>query len=201
MASFFSRRTPTSSFTALDCSEAGCKELEDRAARAKVNIKVVQANLFEPPNDLEGTFDLVITFRVVEHFDNRKNVLIALKKHLKPGGKLYTVIPNMAGSIGAMTKWLNKEIYDIHNPHNLNDLVNGHTHAGLHVEKANYICSTEFGVLSACLTKNTSKTKFHVYLWATRLTKFIFFVESKLFSIPPTRLLSPYTFCIAKKKS
>lgn len=198
---FLAQQNSTSSFTGLDYAEAGCKELEERAILAKVNIKIVQADLFEPPESLLGKYDLVITFGVVEHFDDLENALRALVKYLKPGGKLYTIIPNMAGSIGTLTRWLNKDVYDIHNPHNLQDLVKGHNKAGLAIEKANYLCSTDFGVLSACITENTNKRKVSTYLWLTRLTKIIYFIESKLSNAPATRLLSPYIYCIATKDS
>lgn len=196
---FLAREFPTSTFTGLDYSEAGCKELEERATNEGVNIKVVQADLFSCPEELIGKFDIVITYGVVEHFDNLKSVVETLATYLNPGGQLYTIIPNMAGSIGKLTKYLNKDVYDIHNPHNLSDLVTGHKNAGLRIEQANYLCSTEFGVLSACITEESTKKSQCIYLWLTRLTKILFFFESKFFKLPSSQLLSPYIYCIAKK--
>ena len=198
---FLAKQYPDSSFTGLDYAKAGCKELKDRAKIENVDITVVNADLFQPPKELIGKFDILISFGVVEHFDNLSETVKALSVFLKPTGTIFTIIPNMNGSIGYLTRKLNKDVYDLHNPHDLASLKKGHEDAGVIIKKANYLCSTEFGVLSACINhKSNAKAKF-TYLWLSRLTKFISIFELKLLRLPASRLFSPFIYCITEIKS
>ena len=194
------REFPTSSFSGLDYSEAGCDELRKMAIAENVNINVVCADLYSPPEGFENHFDIVITCGVVEHFDSLDEIIPALTRYLKPNGKLYTIIPNMSALVGSLVKSFDRSIYNIHNPHDLKSLTNGHKTAGISVEHANYVCSTEFGVLSACINEDTSKLKRFIYLWLTRLTRVISVIERKIGNLPATRYFSAYIYCIAVKK-
>ena len=198
---YLAKHYPDCSFTGLDYAEAGCKELKERADIAKVNITTVKADLFEPPEELIGKFDILISFGVVEHFDDLAETMKALTVYLKPGGSIFTLIPNMNGTVGYLTQKLNKDVYDLHNPHDLKSLKIGHETGGNVIKKANYICSTDYGVLSACINeKSTYPAKF-IYLWLSRFTKLISIFELKLFRFPVSRTFSPYIYCIAEKKS
>jgi len=196
---FLAKQYPNCSFTGLDYAEAGCKELKERAEVAKVNISTVKADLFEPPEELIGQFDILISFGVVEHFDDLSETVKALAVFVKPKGTIFTLIPNMNGTVGYLTRKLNKDVYDLHNPHDLEALKKGHAGEGV-IEKANYICSTDYGVLSACINDESSTLARFIYLWLSRLTKLISIFELRFFRLPVSRIFSPYIYCIAKKK-
>lgn len=84
----------------LDYSERGC-EIERAMLRdAGVDGEVVCGDLFEPPMSLRARFDVVVSFGVMEHFDDTTAAARALAAYLTPGGVVVTVIPNMTGAIG-----------------------------------------------------------------------------------------------------
>ena len=197
---FLAKQYPGCSYTGLDYAEAGCKELEERAKIEEVEISTIQADLFEPPEELIGKFDLLISFGVVEHFDDLSETIKALAVFIKPTGTIFTIIPNMNGTIGYLTRKLNKDVYDLHNPHDLAALKKGHEDANVVVRKSSYLCSTEYGVLAACINDESSSVKRLIYLWLSRLTKLISIFELKLFRLPAIRLFSPFIFCISEKK-
>jgi len=146
---FLAKQHPSSTFTGLDYAESGCEDLKQLAENANVDIEVFCADLFSPPEHLKDKFDLVLTYGVVEHFDNLDEVVMAVSTYIKPGGKVFSLIPNMSGVLGVVAKYLNREVYEIHNPHNLRNLIDGHEKANLTTLSASYVCPSEFGVLSA----------------------------------------------------
>jgi hypothetical protein len=138
-----------------------------------------------------------LSFGVVEHFTELSHVLLAKQKYLKDKGLMFTLIPNMAGSIGYLTKLFNREVYEMHNPHDWNSFLAGHREAGLMVISGGYIGSTNFGVLSSCFEKSQGFS-WHTYVFLTRLTKAMGLVESKFGDLPSSRLFSPYIYAISR---
>jgi SAM-dependent methyltransferase len=181
----------------MDYSDAGCELLRRRGNHLAIEIEVVNSDLFQPPEDLIGGFDVVYSAGLVEHFANLGDVLAALARFLRPGGELVTIIPNMHGILGPLTKRWNKEVYDIHNPHSLATFLAGHADAGLQVIRSGYLCSSNFGVLSACFQGGARKGA-GTYKWLSRLTKALWWYESRAFELPKTAWLSPYMYAISR---
>jgi len=182
---------------ALDYSEVGCVSLDNKSAHAGIKIKTVCADMFSPPKDILGQFDLVMSFGVVEHFENLSFAIDASAAFCKPGGILYTLIPNMAGFNGLMTRFWNRSVYDIHIPHDRESFLAGHKKSGLEVLSCEYLGSTNFGVLSSCFP---SQRGFNYWLYKqfTRISKIIWLVESKVGRLPATRSLSPYIVAVSR---
>lgn len=56
--------------------------------------------------NLSGTFDLIIMNQVLEHMKNPLGILLQLKKHLNPFGRILIVVPNRRGfNNEARTYW------------------------------------------------------------------------------------------------
>jgi cyclopropane fatty-acyl-phospholipid synthase-like methyltransferase len=184
------------SFTGLDYSERGCAMLARRAQSEGVQVEIIQRDLFaEPPAELTR-FDLVYSVGVVEHFEDLGAVLAAKRRFLAPRGRMLTIIPNMAGILGTLTRRYNRRVYDAHVPHTMRSFLQGHAAAGLQVRTSGYLCSSNFGVLSSCFA-GTSDPGWTTYLWLTRLTKGLWFLESAIGELPHSQLLSPYLFAVA----
>ena len=62
-----------------------------------------------------GTFDIVYSNGVVEHFKDVKEIIRQHAVFLKPHGKALIVIPNLSGVWGILTKWLAPDILGMHN--------------------------------------------------------------------------------------
>ncbi len=198
---FLAKRHPSCQFAGLDYSQPGCQQLRIRADKEKVDIAVYCADLFNPPDEILESFDAVISFGVVEHFDDLPAVLEAFQQFVKPGGLIYTEIPNMAGIIGPITRWLDRAVYDVHNPHDLLALVKGHQAVGMSITNSAHIASTGFNVLTSCINDQTSGIKRFAYLWMCRLSTAINLFETSLFRLPKSKVFSPLMFCLARKSA
>lgn len=196
---YLAAKYPTARFAGLDYSVAGCERLAARSARLGngAKIEVHQQDLFAETSPLHSQFRIVTSFGVVEHFTDLSHVLKAKRRYATEDGILFTLIPNMAGSIGRITKALDRTVYESHNPHDLASFIDGHKHAGLRVISAGYLGSSNFGVLSSCFRK-PGGIAWEAYVLLTRLSKAGWFYESRGGHLPVSKLFSPYIYVISK---
>ena len=195
---FLARHFPRSRFSGLDYSEAGCERLAARCRACGVHAEVHLADLFIPPGRLLGSFDLVLSFGVVEHFSPLGSVLSAKAALANRTGTVFTLIPNMAGICGRLTRRWNRTVYDLHVPHDLASFRRGHADASLELVSSGYLCSSNFGVLSSCFP-HPAGAAYQAYRQLTRLSKLIWLLESRGLRVPRTPALSPYIFGISRR--
>jgi len=181
----------------LDYSEDGCRLLYEKSKVNQVDIDVIHCDMFAPPVDMLKRFDFILNFGVVEHFKDLSEVLVAISKLSKPGGLIFTLIPNMSGIIGTLTKLWSKDVYDIHNPHDLHSFVSGHHSANLDVVWSGYVGSTNFGVLSSCF-QSSSGINYFIYKQLTRISKVLWLFESRIKPLPTTKVFSPYILVVSR---
>lgn len=197
---YLARKYPGGQFAGVDFSMAGCRRLADRAAAGtSVAIGIHNEDMFAAHSALHGAFDLVLSFGVVEHFSDLSAALLAKRRYLKDGGLMFSLIPNMAGSIGTLTKRFNRRIFDMHNPHDWDSFLKGHRAAGLAVMSGGYLGSSNFGVLSSCFEQR-SGLSWQAYVFMSRLSKAISLVESRLGNLPASKTFSPYIFAISQAR-
>lgn len=185
----------------IDYSEIGCRQAKTLLHREGVEGNVICASFFAPPREMVGLFDVVVSFGVAEHFEDTTACIHAFSKFLKPGGMLITIIPNLAGFIGMLQRLLNRRVYDIHIPMNLNNLWDAHESAGLEVILGGYFISANFGVLNLSGVEKDSLS-----FWARKLalfflreiTKVIWVFELISSPIPANRFSSAYIICVAQ---
>ena len=195
---YFAKKYPGSRFVGMDYSQAGCDRLAKRVATSgATNIDIYQHDMFAMESALHGKFDLVLSFGVVEHFTELSHALLAKRKYLKDRGLMFSLIPNMAGSLGHLTKLFNRAIYEMHNPHDWNLFLEGHCKAGLTVISGGYFGSSNFGVLSSSFKKHEGFS-WHTYVLLTRLSKAIWLLESKFGDLPGSKMFSPYIYAISR---
>ena len=190
---YFAKKYKDIEFFALDYSERGLRILNLFIENDHVeNLYTYEGDLFSSFAEI-GTFDLVYSLGVVEHFSNLPEVLSAKKRYLKEGGRMFSLIPNMNGINGSLTRLLNRAVYDIHVPHDLAGFEESHRKAGLEVLESGYLCSNNFGILSSCVEAGQG-WKWRFYKALTRIGKLIWYIEENLVDLPRTRLLSPYIY-------
>lgn len=192
-----SKKLNPSVCTGLDYSEEGCLILRKKAEHSNTNINVVLSDFFNPPDQLKNSFDFVVSFGVVEHFLDLAGTLKAISAYVKPNGIIYTLIPNLSGINGLLVKILNRKIYDIHVPHDLKSFESGHNKAGLEILWSGYLCSNNFAVLSSCFEKETGFL-YWIYKQLTRLSKVVWYFESRFFNLPTSKTLSPYIIVVSR---
>jgi 2-polyprenyl-3-methyl-5-hydroxy-6-metoxy-1,4-benzoquinol methylase len=194
---YLANQFDSSKFVGLDYTENGCTLLTQRAHEAGVNIEVVQEDMFAQTSRLHNKFNYVMSFGVVEHFDDLGFALASKKKYLTQDGIMFTLIPNMAGVLGSLVRNWNREIYDKHNPHDLASFLNGHQQAGLEVIAGGYLGSNNFGVLSSCFPERKGLPwQLSRVLVAASLASW--WIEDKTGDFPTTKTFSPYIYAISR---
>jgi 2-polyprenyl-3-methyl-5-hydroxy-6-metoxy-1,4-benzoquinol methylase len=131
----------------LDYSPLGAEQTAVRLRQSGIDGQVRCADLFDPPSDWIGSFDVVSWFGVAEHFQDTTAAIRAAASLLKPGGLMITQVPNMAGINGTLQRWFNKPVYDIHVPLDAPTLAAHHARAGLTVLSSEYVVPMDFGVV------------------------------------------------------
>lgn len=186
----------------LDYSPIGCQMAKEVLQANGVEAEVVCADFFSPPENLLGAFDVVISFGVVEHFDDTASCLRAVSSFLKPGGMLITNVPNMVGWIGSIQKLINRPVYEIHQLIDPARLREAHELAGLEVLECDYFIYTSFGVnnLTGISTNTVAGFLKKICLGVlSRASMLMWSIEEKVGAFPPRKFASPYINCIAHK--
>lgn len=195
---YLAKKFPSSQLVGIDYTENGCALLAERAHRDDAPIKVIHEDMFVEDSHFHGSFDIAISFGVVEHFDNLGHTLKAKSKYLSKGGVMFTLIPNMAGVLGKLTRRWNHEVYEKHNPHDWPSFLLGHQQAGLEVLSGGYLGSTSFGVLSSCFP-NRRGLSWQMSRALVAASLAIWWVESKVGNLPSSKTFSPYIYAISRR--
>ncbi len=193
------RRLGPERCSGLDFVEAGCDRLKSKAEQAGVNVEVVCADMFSPPDGMRRQFDFVMSFGVVEHFHDLPGVVRAIGSFAKPNGIVFTLIPNNKNTVYGrlMHRW-NRQVYDAHVMYDAADLKKAHEAAGMTVLWNGYLVSSSFGMLSWCFKDRKPDFSYWIYKQLTRVSKFLWLIESKVGLFRPTRYFAPYIVCVSR---
>lgn len=182
----------------LDYSELGCQQARDVLGAAGVEGTIVCANLFAPPHHMQGAFDVVVSFGVVEHFENTADALAACSAFLRPGGRMVTLIPNMRGAVGWLQRWADRGVYDIHVPLDAAAFADAHRGARLKVLSCDYVMPFNLTVVAIKDGRSpaSAATLRRLFAWAS---KGMWILErSGIRLLPPNGVTSPYIVCTAE---
>lgn len=175
----------------LDYSETGCHKSRGLLEHYGVEGEIINGDLFQPPAELLGKFDLVVSFGVIEHFENTALCLESCAAFVKPGGKLFTLIPNMHGITGFLQKLVDRSIYDIHVPLDKKDLTDAHLNAGMKSPDCGYFMSINLGVVnSGRFSSHPLNNGFRHLL--SIISKMFWLLEKYRICLPPNKFTSPY---------
>ena len=87
--------------TLLDRSATALRQAEELFSSSGATAEFVEADLFDPPADLVGTFDVSMSFGVCEHFLGRRRLEV-VRAHLdlvRPSGLALIGVPNRYGVV------------------------------------------------------------------------------------------------------
>lgn len=202
LSSHLAKRHQTARFSILDFSPSGCELARKRAVSENVKLDVYQADLFSPPREVLGSFDLVMSQGVVEHFADLSAVMAAKSRLIREDGKLFTLIPNFESPIyaGLCKRW-SVSVFEDHVAHDMQSFLKGHRNAKLDPVDSGYLGALEFSMLSMAMRGPEQKTWLDrkLYLWLTRISKAVHFMEYKTRDLPGTKLLSPFIYAVSVK--
>jgi len=128
------------SVAGLDFTENGCRLAVERLHKAGFDGTMYQRDFYAANDDLQGKFDFVVSFGLVEHFDDPSGPLRAMRAFLKPGGRLLTTMPNVSpGSLHVFFQRLvGPETLAIHHLMTAEDLRDFHKAAGYQIVRYGY---------------------------------------------------------------
>ncbi|HOE28150.1 MAG TPA: class I SAM-dependent methyltransferase [bacterium] len=188
--------------TGIDYSEQGCDSSRSMLDQAGVQGRIVQADLFEPPADMEEGFDLVMSFGVLEHFHDTARCLAAMAGYVKPSGRMVTVIPNMTGMIGWLQKLIDPAVYSMHVPLTKQDMMAVHAACGLQTLFCNYTLLLHLGVVNMNRLKShpAARVLWYAIGGVNLLVQAMNMTLSRGLDFNPCDpFTSPYLVCIARK--
>lgn len=82
------------------------------------DINIIEADLFAYKP--EKLYDMVLSFGLIEHFNDTKSIIETHLQFLKPGGVLFITLPNFKGVNGWIQRKFDKDNYDKHNISSMN---------------------------------------------------------------------------------
>ncbi|MFA5479643.1 MAG: class I SAM-dependent methyltransferase [Candidatus Muiribacteriota bacterium] len=167
----------------IDYSEEGIKNLKIYCDKNRIKCNLYLKDIFDDIPFLKEKFDVLISFGLVEHFEDYSEVIQKLSCFLKKDGIIITVIPNLKNSIYyKIQKLSEKNILKKHVMINLKDLENAHSSC---FEKIN--CAYA-GKINFFITNFGSKKNLSI-----KIIRFIFYILNKIFSKIITRESSFYS--------
>ena len=182
----------------IDYSELGCRQAAQVLHNEGVEGEIVYADFFSPPEPMLGAFDTVVSFGVVEHFEDTVTPVTAFSEFLRPGGLMITIIPNLVGAAGAIQKMINRPVFDLHVPLSQNALEEAHRSSHLEAVSCAYFL---FASLSIINIENLRSTPF--YRAAVRLrslvNKTLWVADRSIPLLKPNHWTSPYIVCSGRK--
>jgi 2-polyprenyl-3-methyl-5-hydroxy-6-metoxy-1,4-benzoquinol methylase len=181
----------------IDYSEVGCQQALQLLSNEGVEGQIVCADFFSPHESMIGEFDVVISFGVLEHFQDTQKCISAFSEYLKPKGIVITNIPNLTGLVGLIQGLMNRNVFNIHVPLSLAQVLEAHQESMLEPVSCDYFLSVNFGVVNFENLKDGIAYKWILqsFCWLNRA---IWFIE-RLIPIKPNRWSSPYINCVATK--
>jgi len=147
----------------VDYSYEGCESAMVNLEEAGGKGEIFCEDFFDLGEKFRGQFDIIVSFGVIEHFNDPLVVLNLTNNLLKERGVLITVAPNTESTIFKAQKFIDKNVYNIHKIFSLEDLSNYHKDAGMQVILERYLQFIDLAVLNY-----QSVLKGNSYKWIAR---------------------------------
>jgi len=131
----------------IDYTRTGVEQARANLSRAGCVGNLLQADFFDMEPGMRNEFDLLFSFGVIEHFEYPEVVVARFGACLRRGGILITYVPNLAGIMGPLLKWIDGDFYETHKVITRNELTRYHQEAGLEVFFCSYIQLLDLNIL------------------------------------------------------
>ena len=193
---YFARRFGFS-VSGIDYSKNGIETERQICESHDVDCTLYCSDIFSPPQECLGRFDVVVSFGVLEHFTDTESTLRSFSNFLRPGGRLLTVVPNMKGLCGFGQKLIAPDIYSIHETLDIERIKTAHLGAGLDLDYVKYFLFSNFGVINP--GSNSDPIRWVLFHGLRAVTAISWCAESIFGQFPANRWTSPYLISIATK--
>ncbi len=123
----------------LDFSDLGCELARSQLKAAGLSGNIFCADLFNTAATDVGSYDLVYSVGMVEHFTDTVEVLSKLLALVNPGGVLFTEVPNLKNTLHGVLSWIwQPENLAKHNPLSKHDLIKAYRELGMERIEGHY---------------------------------------------------------------
>jgi SAM-dependent methyltransferase len=135
--------------TGLESSSKGVELSRENLAAAGVGGEIVEADFLSEGLSV-GTFDLVLSLGVIEHFDDVPDAFARHTSFVAEGGKLVIGMPNFRGLIGLIQKFSDRQLLSMHNTEAMKPQRYPHLahESGMSLEDTRYIDGADPAMLS-----------------------------------------------------
>jgi len=135
--------------TGIDYSEEGCRLALQRLKQDGIQGKIVCEDIFKANHEIIGQYDFVYSLGVVEHFSDLTGILKEELRFVKPGGILFTEIPNLKYSIHGLLSWIYQpELLKKHNKISKKELIKAYESCCLKNIEVNYAGIFSLGIVA-----------------------------------------------------
>lgn len=114
----------------IEYAERSCELTRRNLALQEIEAPCYQGDARDVELDA-GTYDLVFSMGVVEHYDDPREMLAAHARFTEPGGCVVVTCPNLAGLHGAIMRRFSPTAWSEHVPHTLDLLQRAGRDVGL----------------------------------------------------------------------
>jgi len=132
----------------IDFSKNGCEAARRNLSSSGERGEIVCADFFGVGPEWDDFFDVVFSNGFIEHFEDPKITLTLMKKVLKPGGLLITVIPNTRGLVFNLERHIDKGVHAMHKALSMDDLVLCHEELRMPIVQKQYMRFLDMGILN-----------------------------------------------------
>ncbi len=181
----------------IEYAPRACERTKELMRQVGVDASVTHADVFEfqPP---EGRlYDVVCSMGLVEHFVDVEPILRRHVELLAPGGYLVLTIPNHRGINGPIVRWLEPEVYAVHNRMSYRQLRDGVlAQPGMRLVAGGFLGRFHLAPSNFCPNMQ-ARSSAGAYRWIERSHRYAMRLGQWL---PNTRWLSPFCGLIARKE-
>jgi SAM-dependent methyltransferase len=134
---YLGKRTGAS-VAGIDYSELGCQLSRQNLEAERVQGKIFCIDFFDADPLQVGQYDFVYSLGVAEHFVSLETALAAMMRFVRPGGVLFTSIPNLRSFHGLLGKIWQPAVMEKHQIVTKGKLVKAYGSVGLMDIVSNY---------------------------------------------------------------
>ena len=185
----------------VDFSELGCQLAKRNLVLAGVDAKIQCEDIFTYIESHPSEYDFIYSMGLLEHFNEPETVLDEMKRLLKPGGRMLTILPNLRGMYTPIARVASPKLLATHKviiPFALKDL---HQSVGFEV--------TEFGYTGGPLKLSVvdyspwcsiiGRFGHDIFCKCVNLTDIVVGNILSVVRIPNQQLSSPYIYVLCRK--
>jgi 2-polyprenyl-3-methyl-5-hydroxy-6-metoxy-1,4-benzoquinol methylase len=187
----------------LDYSDVGCKLARENLRMLGIDYdEVLCQDLFTWHS--QKKYDIIFSYGVVEHFAEPEKVIGIFREHLNSDGIIITLVPNLNGLMGVLSRRFVPDIYNIHKVITREELRQFHLDLGFTDLKTDYAGTLSVSVIPWVRSKHAlfaeNSIRRSVALFAIKAFNSIFCAIDRTFRLNITsKYLSPYIISIMRK--